>query len=492
MTDGTNGEFGASGGGGVSSCHRVTKSRGHRARGLGVRGGMAGARAIGMGALMAGVMGVVCAGHAAAQDLGIKAPPQTRTIAIVNATIHPVSGPSIERGHVFFDKGKITSVGPGDGVMPLGALVIDAKDKHVYPGLFGSVSQVGLSEIESVRATLDYRETGDMTPEVYAAVAVNPDSTLLPVTRANGILLEGIFPTGGVIPGRVSVIQLEGWTWEDMTVKRDAGMVIGFPQVRQGQNLFGRADDSGQRRLNESYDALDEMFNRAEAYRGMRGANPGHPVDARLEGMQGVLPDAEGKPRAEQLPVYLMVNEADQIAAGVRWAIGRGLKPVVVGGRDAPLVLDLLKHHEVPVIVVGTHRFPKRTDSGYNETYLLPGVLEAAGLTWCLASGDEPAHERGLPYHAAQAVAHGLAHEAAVRSVTLNTARVLGVADRVGSIEVGKDATLIITDGDPLEVRTKTEMAFIQGKTIDLGSKHSALYKKYLEKYRQLGLIEGR
>lgn len=443
-------------------------------------------------AALALAAGTVIAASALAQDLGIKAPPQNRPIAITKATIHPVSGPAITNGHVLFDKGKITSVGPGDGVLPLGTLVIEAKGKHVYPGLFGAYSQMGLSEIGSVRATEDHNETGDVTPEVFAAVSVNPDSTLIPVTRANGILLQAVFPTSGLIPGRVSVMQMEGWTHEDMTVDADAGLVVGFPQTRQAQNIFGRADEGGQRRLDEAFENLEELFKRARAYRQARATDANLPVDARLEGILGVLPEA-AETSAGQNPVYLMANEVEQIEAAVRWAIERKLKPVIVGGRDAHLVAPLLKQHDVPVIIVATHKFPKRTDSPYNESYTQPALLEKAGVRWAIASGEETPHERNLPYHVAQALAHGeplgLTHEAAAKSITLTPAQILGVSNRVGSLEVGKDATLIITDGDPLEVRTHTEMAFIQGKTLDMSTKHTALYKKYLEKYRQLGLI---
>lgn len=443
-------------------------------------------------AALALAAGTLITASAHAQDLGIKAPPQNRPIAITKATIHPVSGPAIEGGHVLFEKGKITSVGPGDGVLPLGTLVIESKGKHVYPGLFGAYGQTGLSEIGSVRATEDHNETGDVTPEAFAAVSVNPDSTLIPVTRANGILLQGVFPTGGLIPGRASVMQMEGWTYEDMTVDADVGLVVGFPQTRQGQNIFGRADEGGQRRLDEAFENLEELFKRGRAYRQARATDANLAVDARLEAILGVLPEA-GENGGTQNPVYLMANEVEQIEAGVRWALERKLKPVIVGGRDAHLVAPLLKQHDVPVIIVATHKFPKRTDSPYNESYTQPALLEKAGVRWAIASGEETPHERNLPYHVAQALAHGeslgLTHDAAVKSITLTPAQILGVSNRVGSLEVGKDATLIITDGDPLEVRTHTEMAFIQGKTLDMSSKHTALYRKYLEKYRQLGLI---
>jgi imidazolonepropionase-like amidohydrolase len=170
--------------------------------------------------------------------------------------------------------------------------------------------------------------------------------------------------------------------------------------------------------------------------------------------------------------------------------VDRNLKPVIVGGQDAPLCADLLKSHSVPVIVTGTHTFPRRSDSEYDGAYTLPARLEAAGVLWCLASSDDTAHERNLPYNAAIAVAHGLDHDAAIRGLTVNAAKILGVGDAIGSLEAGKAATLFISDGTPLEVTTRIERAFIDGRAIDLSSKHTKLAEKYREKYRQLGEIK--
>ncbi len=432
-----------------------------------------------------GIAALATAAHA--QDLTIKAPAQSQPVAVVNAIVHPVSGPAIEGGHVVFEGGRITAVGPGSYTLSGPGTVIDATGKHVWPGLIGAVTQIGLTEIQAVRATVDFREVARVSPEVYAAVAVNPDSTIIPVTRANGVLAVGAFPSGGVIPGRASVLRLEGWTWEDMAVKRDAGIVLNWPMMRTVQAWWmDQNEEEQQRRMRESLDAVDAAFDAAGAYAAAKKADPSHLTDVRWEAMRGVLPEAGEK----QLPVFISAADVDQITAAVAWAMDRKLRPVIVGGQDAPLCADLLKTHGVPVIVTGTHNFPKRSDSEYDGAYTLPARLEAAGITWCLASTDDTAHERNLPYNAAIAVAHGLEHDAAIRGVTLSSARILGVGDELGSLEVGKAATLFISDGSPLEVTTRIERAFIDGRGIDLSSKHTKLAEKYREKYRQLGEVK--
>lgn len=423
---------------------------------------------------------------APAQDLTVKAPPQSAPIAIVNATVHPVSGPAIEGGHVVFDKGRITSVGPGPYTLPGPGTVIDATGKHVWPGLIGAVTQIGLTEIQAVRATLDFREVSRVSPEVFAAVAVNPDSTIIPVTRSSGVLAVGVFPTGGLIPGRASVIRLEGWTWEDMTVRADAGVIVNWPVMRPVRAWWmDQSDEEQQQRSRESTAALDAAFDSAAAYVRARAADPAHPADLRLDALAGVLPTAGDAQR----PTFMFAQDLDQITASVTWAAARGLRPVIVGGQDAPLCADLLRRHAVPVVVVGTHNFPKRSDSEYDGAFTLPARLEAAGILWCLAATDDTAHERNLPYNAATAVAYGLDHDAAIRGLTLSTAKVLGVDADLGSLEPGKSATLFIADGSPLEVTTRVERAFIEGRAIDLSSKQTKLAEKYREKYRQSGQV---
>lgn len=420
---------------------------------------------------------------ASAQDLIPKAAPQSTPVAIVGASIHTVSSGTIERGYVLFEGGLIVEVGDGERAFTAITRVVNAEGLHVYPGLIGAVTQTGLTEFGAVAATRDTRETGTVTPEVFAMVAVNPDSTIIPVTRANGILTVGVFPDGGAIAGRAGVMRLDGWTWEDMAVREDAGLVVNWPFMRTVRAPWMDLSPRDQQaRVREQVETITTAFDAAAAYATARAGDPALPVDIRWEAMQSVLPAAG----ADQRPVFIHAQDFDQITAAVTWAVERGLKPVVIGGRDAPLCADLLLRHDVPVIVQGTHAMPKRDDSPYDDAFTLPARLEAAGITWCLASGEETPHERSLPYHAATAVAFGLSREAAIRSITLTAADILGVGDSLGSIDPGKSATLIVTDGDPLEITTETLHAFIDGREIDLMSKHKALDAKYREKYRQL------
>ena len=426
------------------------------------------------------------ASGAAAQDLTVKAPPQDEAIAIVGATIHPVSSPTIENGYILFEDGRITAMGSGRPSRRGGPTIINARGKHVYPGLIGSVTRLGLDEISSVRAMRDFDETGSSTPEVYAAVSVNPDSTLIPVTRSNGILITGSFPSGGTIPGRASLIRMDGWTWQDMTIDPYAGLVINWPRSRPINAWWMNESESEQRAgIRSQLDAIDEIFDTAEAYFAARDADESQPVDIRWEAMRDVFPDAD-----DQKPVLINANDVDQITSAVAWATRRGLRPIITGGRDADLVTDLLISNDVPVILSGVHNFPKRADQPFDHAFKLPLRLEEAGVQWALASGEETAHERSLPYNAAKAVAYGLSQDAAIRSITLSPAEILGIDDDYGHLAVGASATLIITDGTPLEIITHTERAFIDGREIDLSNKQEVLNEKYREKYRQLDMID--
>lgn len=451
---------------------------------------MNGARLI--GAVAGCVAGAVLAFSALGQDLTIKAPSPDKPVWIINATIHTMAGQVINNGSVQINTdGTIGDVLAAAPNMPANFgdtnRVIDAKGKHVYPGLVSANTQMGLIEVQAARATIDMAETGDVTPEVRAAVAVNPDSTLMPVTRTNGILSCAVMPMGGLVPGRASVIELEGWTWEDMTVDDDVGMLVNWPGMRVARAWWVTETAEAQKeRIARSLTTIDQSFRTAKAYIEAKKADASVPTDLRWEAMRGVLERGD--------PVFIRAEELEQIQSAVSWAVGLGMKPVIIGGRDAGGCIDLLKRHDVGVIVAGTQRFPKRDDSAYDEPYRLPLVLEQAGVRWCLATGgpnDDPAHERNLPYHAAMAAAFGLPVEAAERAITISAARLIGAGDKLGSIEKGKHATLMITDGSPLEMTTKVERAFIRGRDIDLSNKQTVLDAKYREKYRQIGVKRG-
>lgn len=422
-----------------------------------------------------------------AQDLIHKAPPQDNPIAITGATVHTVSSGVIENGYILFEDGVITEVGSGRLNAPRNTQTIDATGMHVYPGLIAANTQLGLVEIGAVRATLDYNETGDVAPEVRTVVSVNPDSTVIPVTRLNGILTAGVFPLGGTIPGRASVIRMDGWTWEDLSVESDAGLVVNWPWMRVVEwRLDDKPAKQQRKEAMERVDELNQIFEDAEAYLNAKDEDNSIATDLRWEAMRPYLRDGKR--------FFVRANELEQIQSAVNWASDNGYTITIMGGRDAHLCTDLLKRHDVGVIVTGTHRLPSRRDAVYEEAYALPAQLEEAGVNWCLAttggSFNTP-HERNLPYHAATAVGFGLSQEDAIRSITLSAAEMLGVDDRLGSIEPGKAATVIITTGNPLEIYTTDVLhAFIDGRAINLTSKQTDLAEKYREKYRQLGLIE--
>lgn len=447
-------------------------------------------------ATIVAVAAIACG--ASAQDLTHKAPPQKDTVCLYNVVIHPISGPVIEQGFITFRDGKIQEVEkgmphvPAPGAAP-GYNAIDAKGKHVYPGLIGSVTHLGLQEFPAVRQSVDANESGDFTPEVVAATAVNPDSTLLPVTRTNGILTVCTMPNGGLIPGQASVINLDGWTTDEMTVEARAGLCVSWPQSRAITAWWMRqSKEEQEKEIKKSRERIDEIFVTARNYANGRAADANSPRDLRWDVVAMTLPAAEGAANGgtKQMPLLISANDYDQISAAVNFCVERKLKCVIVGGRDAAACADLLKKHDVPVLVTNVFALPRREDVDYNENYATAAKLHAAGVRFAIATNDDTAHERNLPYHAAMAVAHGLPLDAAEKAVTLAPAEILGVGDRLGSLEKGKLATLIVTNGSPLEVTTKIEMAFVSGKQIDLSNKQTKLYEKYKDRYRQQGVVK--
>lgn len=403
--------------------------------------------------------------------------PQEKPIALVNAVIHPVSGDVIDRGTILFDKGKIVALGK-DVAVPEGTERIDLDGKHVYPSLFDAWTDLGLVEINSIKASVDVQESGQINPNVKAIVAVNPDSEIIPVTRSNGVLLALTAPHGGLIAGKSAVIQLDGWTWEDMALLPEAAMHLEWPRVGRGHNLDD-GDDGPALLHDEVATKLRQTFADARAYASSRKADPEYPLDARWEALQPVL--------AGKLPVVIHADELIAIQAAVAFADQEKVKVVLHGGYDAPLCAPLLKKHNIPVVVAGVYRLPRRRGDDYDASYSLPARLHEMGIKFCISSAGRfgASNVRNLPYHAATAAAYGLPADEALRSITLSPAEILGVADRVGSLAEGKDATLIITTGDPLETPTQVTAAYIQGHQVDLTDRHKRLWKKYEEKYKR-------
>ncbi len=393
--------------------------------------------------------------------------PQRHPIALTKATVHPVSGPPIEDAVVLFDAGRIIAVGRQVEI-PVNAERIELSGRHVYPGLFDAYSQLGLVEIDAIRATRDATETGSLNPNVKAHVAVNPDSELIPVTRSNGVLLGLVAPTGGQISGQSAIMQWDGWTYEDMTLRAPVGMHIEWPRVPP---VLGPETQP-----RDPVAELDQVFRKVQSYRQARRADTAL-VDARWEAL---LPVLDGS-----IPIMVLANEWQQIQSAVAFADRFGLRMILLGGYDAPLCAELLTARTVPVVVTGVYRLPLRRDDPYDAAYTLPERLRRAGLRFCIAGTDRfgASNVRNLPYHAATAVAYGLPRDEALKAITLYPAQIFGVDDRVGSLEPGKDATLIVTTGDVLEIPTQVVLAFIQGRRVELNDRHKRLYRKYREKY---------
>lgn len=399
---------------------------------------------------------------------------QTSPIVITGATIHTVSGPVINNGDLLFDRGRIVAIGESGTVkIPGDAKLISGKGRHVYPGLFEAHSHLGLVEVSAVRASRDQSESGQMNPNVRAHVSVNPDSELIPVTRANGVLLALTAPSGGRIAGQAAVMQLDGWTFEEMTMRPGAAMVVSWPRV---PNQLEAKDAK-----KDPVASLRDFFDESRAYFEARADDASsQKSDLKLESLRPVL--------ERKMPLLVSANSLAVIQSAVAFAAQQNVRLIIIGGYDAPLCAELLRKHNVPVIVSAVYRLPRRRSDGFDKSYTLPARLREAGVQFCISGSDSSrvSNTRNLPYHAATAVAYGLSADEALKAITLYPAQILGVSKRVGSLDRGKDATLIMTTGDPLETSTQVTSAWIRGRAVDLSSRHTQLYEKYREKYRQL------
>ncbi|MBH30737.1 MAG: hypothetical protein CMG71_01955 [Candidatus Marinimicrobia bacterium] len=417
----------------------------------------------------------------------VPAPPQAHPILLTNGTIHTISNDQIRRGAILFDNGVITAVGRKITNLPDNTETIDLNGKHVYPGMIAAASVMGLTEIGAVAVTRDFSERGDVNPNVRAEVAYNPDSEIIPVTRSNGVILAHSCPTGGLISGTSAVMMLDGWTWENATLKAPAGLHINWPNMGAVQSRYFRmTEEEAAKQREEALNKLDATFEEARRYQTAKEAatQSGRitvDTDLRWEAMLPVL--------RREVSVFMHASEIRQIESAVEWSNRHNVKMVIVGGYDAWRVADLLKKYEIPVIYEGVNALPRRRWEDFDTAFTAPLKLHEAGVKFSISMGTRGAsNHRNTPYEASKAASYGLPKKEALKSVTLYAAEILGIDEKVGSLEKGKDATLIITDGDPLEMTTQVEQVYIQGKEIDMGDRHKALYKKYKEKYRQLNI----
>ncbi len=394
---------------------------------------------------------------------------QEQPIAITGGTIHTITRGVIPNGTLLFAEGKIVAVGNNIDI-PAGTKVIDATGKHVYPGLIHAHTTLGLTEIGRIAASTDLVEIGNINPNIRAQVAVHPISEHIPVAAVNGILTAVPTPRGGLISGMPAALMTDGWTWEQMTLREGIAMAINWPGMR---------DISSYR---EHLAELQGAFDKARRYKQARenmqpGNTPHHPFDSRWEAMIPVL--------TREMPVIISVGELRQIQAAMAWVEKEGIRAILAGNRDFDLVADQLAEKGIPVLLTGVISGPHRPWQGYGDGYRIPLSLYEAGVTFSIAGDGSAAYAFRLPHHAASAVAFGLPEEEGLRSVTINPARMLGIDDLVGSIEPGKDATIMITSDSPLQMWTQYEQVFIQGRQIDMTDKQRRLYELYQEKQRQ-------
>lgn len=413
---------------------------------------------------------------AAAQPNISPAKPQARQIAIIGAVIHIGNGQVINNGYITFDKGKITAVGDVSTVRfnTNTTDIISAGGKHVYPGFIAPITNLGLVEVEAVKATIDDVETGDLNPHVRSIIAYNTDSKVIPTVRSNGILMAQPTPEGSLISGQSSVVMLDAWNWEDAAYKKDIAIHLNWPIIRRsfGGPATGAALEAQKENLQLNLTNIEKLFTEAKGYSAIVKPNV---INARFEAMKGLF-DGSKK-------LFVEVNTAKDIVAAVNFAKRMNVKAVITGGMESYLVTDILKENNVPVILRETQTLPDKDEDDVYLPYKLPKMLQDAGILYSL-TGIGFWRQRNLPFEAGNAVAYGLTKEQALAMISLNTAKILGIDQTCGSLDVGKDATLFISKGDALDMMTlDVETAFIQGRNINLDNLHKQLYKRYADKY---------
>jgi imidazolonepropionase-like amidohydrolase len=424
------------------------------------------------------VIGFLCLGAGTARGQANISPAraQSKAVIISGATIHVGNGQVIDNGYVAFDKGKITAVGAGAPPNTNGADVIDATGKQVYPGFICPITSLGLVEIEEgARGTVDDSETGELNPDARTIVAYNTDSKVIPTVRSNGILLAQPTPSGGIISGESSVVQLDAWNWEDAAYKTDIGIHLTWPVMQVNRRRLPAAagpQESPAEKVQKAMDALVKLFEEAKAYSEI--TKPAV-TNVRFEAMRGLFNGSK--------KLFVNADGAKAIVQAVEFGKRFGLQEVIVGGDESYLVTDILKANNVPVIIRETQRLPGRDDDDVYLPYRLPKILQDAGVLYGL-TGTGFWRQRNLPFEAGEAVGYGLTKEQALSMITLNNAKILGIDKTTGTLETGKDANLFISTGDALDMLTlDLTKAFIQGRDINLDNLHKQLYKKFSDKY---------
>lgn len=412
-----------------------------------------------------------------AQDDVYPTPSQKGTFYITNATIHVGNGTVINNGTIKITDGKIAQVGTN---ISASGDIIDAKGKQVYPGLILPESDLGLKEIaNAVRGSNDYQELGEWNPNVQSAVAYNTDSKIINTLKANGIVLTNVAPTGSLIAGTTSVMQLDAWNWEDALYKRNTGIVFYMPSLINRRPRFGGGRPGQQPEtdpVKEGLNKIEEVkkfFREAKAY----SQESNHrETNLKFEALKPLF--------AKQEKLFIHADVVKQLLVAVDFAKEFGVDVVIVGGAESWQIADLLKKNNISVILSREYRLPETVDEDVDQPFKTPYMLKQAGVLFALNDDFDETRYRNLAFNAGTAAAYGLTKEEALQSITQNSAKILGIDDRTGTIEEGKDANIVISDGDILDMRTSIISAvFIQGRKVSLENKQTQLYNRYMTKY---------
>jgi imidazolonepropionase-like amidohydrolase len=407
------------------------------------------------------------------------APKQSKPIAIMNAYAHLGNGEVIENSVITFENGKITNVAEAANVrMDLSSYeVIQAEGKHVYPGLIAMNTILGLEEVAAVRASRDQDEVGLFNPNVRSLIAYNTDSEIIPTTRFNGVLYAQAAPQGGRISGSSSIMDMDGWNWEDAVLKTDDGIHLNWPSKLQYPRWWlGETEWRENKDYDNQYDELVQFFKDAVSYADLSSHES---TNLKLEAMKGLFDGSKN--------LYIHVDRAKEIVESVQFAEDMNVENIVIiGGGQAYYVAEFLKEHDIAVVLEDTHRLPDSEDTDVDMPYKLPYLLKEAGVLVAIGQWDETMKTRNLAFGAGTAAAYGLSKEEALQMVTLNPAKIAGVDEQIGTIETGKIASLVVSEGDLLDMKSNVlSHVFIEGRDVTLEAHQQRLYNKFKEKYER-------
>ncbi|GAC1394990.1 MAG: amidohydrolase [Sediminibacterium sp.] len=418
-------------------------------------------------------------GFAKAQETVYPATPYLGRLYITNGTVHTGNGQVLENATIVVSNGKIEQIGTNITVPQDNAKLVDAKGKQVYPGLILPATDLGLKEIANgVRGSNDYQELGDYNSNVRSIVAYNTDSKIINVLKANGILLAGITPEGGIISGSSSVVQLDAWNWEDAAYKMDAGLHLNMPSFIARTSRRGFSAPTGpQADPNKlALDKVEEIktfFREAKAY---SQENAHKATNLKLEAVKGLF-DKKQK-------LFVHADQAKQMLLTIDFVKEFGFDVVIVGGSESYQLPELLKQNNIAVILGSEHALPAMEDDDVDQPYKTPAALQKAGVLFALNDTHDESRYRNLMFNAGTAATYGLTKEEALQAITLSAARILGIDNRTGSLETGKDANIVISNGDLLDMKSSNVIhAFIQGREVSLDNKQKQLYDRYEYKY---------